>query len=400
MKHLLLRSLVPLAALAAACGPDTDDKSLDQATEATLGFVVRDADGQPISGVETEIGFQNTVPDLAGMARYPELLAGRLTVRASAPGYTGGTAVTEQTIGAFGSAKITLAPLEPSQHDVGAEIVIGDAEITVTIPAGSLLLEDGTPAAGNADFGWYRGGDADPVVPGIRTWLRDDQFEEPLDIFAAFELGLPVQEDADGVTSSLALGEELQATVRWVVGDAWPHAEDASLGLYAWDRTEGYWKLSRRLTVVDGAVEATTRSFGWLAIAAQPPATACVSGRVTGPGGAVSGIEITAADAGYVGVQRVITGEDGTFCAPLHPGADVALTAWGWSAPGDTLGTGAASTVTGAAATCGGCVDVGDVPMTWARDMDGDVFWAGEGDCDDGDPTVNPIDSGDICIGG
>ncbi len=401
MNHLRNPShLLVFAALLASCGEEADDKSFDAATEGTLGLVVRDVGGQPISGTTTEIGFQNTATDPVGMARYPELLGGRLTVRATAAGFTGGTAVTQQTAGAFGSAKMTLAPLQMSEHDPAADAFLGDADLAVMVPAGAVVHPDATPAVGTVTFGWYRGGDADPAVPGMRTWLRDDQFEEPIDLLAAFEIGAPEQTDAYGETTRLELAEAVQYTVRWTVGDAWPHAADANLGLYVYDRNPGYWMLSRRLSVVDGVIETTSRHLGWTAIGAQPAETACISGRVSGATGPVSGVEITAAEAGHTGVQRAITGADGVFCAVVHPGADVALTAWGWNAAGDALGTGAAASTSGAAAACGSCVDVGDVPMTWALDRDQDVFWAGEGDCDDADPAVNPIDSGDICIGG
>lgn len=369
-----------------------DDKSLDEVTEATLALVVRDAADAPVPGSQTDIGFQGTPTDLAGMARYPELLGGRLTVRASAPGYTSGSAVTDLEIGAYGSAHITLAPRVITNHDVGGDVTVGDADIVITIPAGALVTSDGAPATGPAGFGWYRATEGDPAVPGIRTWLRADQFEEALDPFVVFEHTRPTQTGADGAPADLELAPGVEATLRWEVGADWPHAGDADLGLFVWDRTDGYWIRVRSLEVVDGALETTFASFGWLAIGATPPATACVAGSVVGPGGPVSGVEITAAEAGRVGVDRVITAADGTFCAPALPGGQVTLTAWGWNAAGDALGTG---TATGSA---GG--DVGELPMAWTYDRDDDVFWAGQGDCDDLDPTVNPIDSGDVCIGG
>lgn len=397
---LPIRALLPVAAglLLSACGSDDPPPgTLGEATEAILAGAVRDTAGLPVPGAETEIGFQSTPTDLAGFVRYPEQLPGRLTIRAKSPGYTLSSAVTQLAVGSVGSAYLTLAPREETTDEASAPGPRGDDELVVTTPPGAWLLPDGSPATGPATFGWYRGGDADPVVPGTRTWLRADQYEEQLDAFAIFELAAPVQGDQE-----LALADGAEHTLRWEVGADWPHADAEDLAVYAWDRIQGYWKKTRTVTVIDGVIEVPYAHVGWTAIGALTATTSCVTGRVEGPDGPVMGAEVTVAEQGRPGVERVITGSDGVFCAAVLPGAVGSVSVFGWNAKGSSVGSGASDfTAANDAAGCDApseCTDVGALPVTWHYDRDRDAFYDGNGDCDDADLSDNPIDSGDSCF--
>ncbi|MBA2322053.1 MAG: carboxypeptidase regulatory-like domain-containing protein [Deltaproteobacteria bacterium] len=393
----MIKRLSCLFLASAACtAEEPPPQDLDAATEAAAGGSFRSVEGDPLLDERVTIGIADASPDPAGMFRFPEQLPGRLVLRSVATGWTGASVGLPMATGLTSATRLVSAPRGAEPRDLADAVVLPSDALTWMFRPGSLLRDD-VPATGTAAFGLYRVADGDPVSPGGRTWLRADQYEEPFDAFVIFEVAPPYQDDGEALDLV-----EAGASVTWEVGADWPHAERVDLGLYVFDLGESWWKKAKSLEVIDGVITADASSVGWLAIGAAAAEAACVTGTVMLDGLPVHGAEITVTEGPRPGVDRVYTDAAGAFCAQTLPGATATLSVFGWGPSGDTLGTGGA-TVLAAGTGCGepaSCASVGSVDMTWIGDADGDGYWPGEGDCDDGDVAVNPIVSGDLCIGG
>jgi hypothetical protein len=384
-----------LALLLACKGEDDGPISTAEASEATIGGIYRSRDEVPLLDGQVTIGAENTPTDPAGLFRFPEQFPGRLVVRSDIVGWTQASNGLQMETGATTGAHLVSAPIALEPRDLGTAITLGSAALSVTFPPGSIGGGDG-PATGSADFGFYQVNGPDLATPGHRIWLRADQYEEPFDAFAIIDVPSPRQ--GEDRLQVLAGGG---ATLHYEVGLDWPFADRDELSLFVFDSGDAYWLQARRVDVIDGVIDVDLGNFGWLAIGAPSAELACVRGTVALAGEPVFGAEITATEADRLGVDRVYTGADGSFCLNTLPGAVVDIDLLGWSADGNQLGTAHTS---GAAAGSGcsaatSCNDLGPLPVVWVRDQDDDAFWPGQGDCDDLNLRVNPIDSGDLCIG-
>ena len=377
------------------CGEDEPPLSLGEATEATIAGILRSPDGRPIPDGTVTIGAADTRTDAAGLFRFPEQLPGRLVVHSQLLDWTIASNALAMETGFTTGARLVTAPLTFETWDLTAPIVLGGGDLTVTLPPGALVGGSTTGPA-TAEVATYRVVGPDLVVPGSRVWLRADQYEEPFDAFAMVNVPRPIQAEE---VIDLAPGSG--AALHYEVGAGWPHADRQDLGLYVFSVVTGYWLRAGPVEVVDGAIDVALNSLGWLAIGATATEFACVKGSVFHGSDPIHGAEVTVSETGRLGADRVYTDATGHFCANTLPGAQVSASVLGWGKQGDVLGTGAASG-TGGGAGCvvdlAGCEDLGALNMLWVLDNDGDNFWPGQGDCDDADLTVNPIDSGDVCI--
>jgi hypothetical protein len=375
--------------LLVACRDVAPPPTLDEVTEAVLASSVRDVDNALVPGVLADIGFQEARPDAAGLIRFPEQLPGRLTVWGWAEGFTRHVAVAQLETDHAAGARLWLAPTAaiPVDVAVGAEVPVGDA--TLSVGPGAWTAPDGTPFPGPVRLGLAVIGVADRAFPGQREWLEADQFARPFEPLLAFYLEAPLA--ADGRDAVWA--PDATAHLHWTLPADFPYAGDRSLALYGFDTGRGYWVQLQMQTGTSGAIDVDFARFGWVAIGVGRTDEGCLAGQVVDAGGApVLGAEVTAFEAGRLGVNRATTDVDGRFCVRGLSGSTLDLEVFGWSADGDVVVSGDASGTVGE--------DLGALSLTYGRDTDGDFFFVGEGDCDDADPANNPIDSGQVCLGG
>jgi hypothetical protein len=381
--------LASCTVLLVACHDVAPPPTLDEVTEAVVSASVRDVDNALVPGALADIGFQEARPDAAGLIRFPEQLPGRLTVWGWAEGYTRHVAVAQLDTDVTAGARLWLAPTADIAvaMDQGAEVPVGDA--TWSVGPAAWTAPDGTPLPGSVRLGLAVIGAADRAFPGQREWLEADQFARAFEPLLAFYLEAPLAPDGREVVWA----PDATAHLHWELPVDFPYAGDRTLALYGFDTTRGYWVPLQMQTGTSGAIDVDFARFGWVAIGVGRTDEGCLAGRVVDAGGEpVLGAEITALDPARLGVNRATTDADGRFCVRGLPGATLDLEVFGWAGEGDVVVSGVASGAVGD--------DLGELSLTYGRDADGDFFYVGEGDCDDADPANNPIDSGQVCLGG
>jgi hypothetical protein len=350
---------------------------------------LRTPEAQPVvEGLGQLGGSYKALPDAQGFVYYLQVPPGRIPVSFELPGAAVGHGAPEVLPGHL--SVWTTLPLPLVTTEIADATLAASAQrdtLRVEIPEGSARL-DGPYSLGLEIVDES----LRPRVPGALQVLLDDDELTPVRIDW---MGVARAWDAEG--DDVGLDDEAPARVTLELPEDSPWLTTPPL-VFTYSSSRTWWS-SLGEALVDA--EARTLSFeasalGWWALGElEEEPRACVRGRAVDPDGApVAGTEVRMYAEGTLGVIRTSTQASGTFCMPLAPSTPAVLELTGVSAGRLALYTGRSTTSGGPElGTCesGPCVELGDLVLERWPDEDEDRAWSGPGgDCDDGDPGVNP----------
>lgn len=274
--------------------------------------------------------------------------------------------------------------------------VLTDAEAggTITGPAGfavhfapGFVDEQGQPVRGPIEVEWTLMNTPDSVAaaPGnmIATAPGSEPF--PLESFGMVEVRLTQGGNKVQIVEPAVL--EIPLT------DTAPFAEGEEAGLWGFDEEEGRWYQEGGGQIVDRTFVATVPHFSvWNCD--MPMQTSCQTARFLTPAGVpMVDIEVRLAGVDYMGAWWGRTDSDGEVCLLGRRGSKADIHAEGTYGPmGGRFSLDRQIHNHNEVGTCGtGCAHLGDFVVTdLSDDFDADGFTELGGDCDDGDPALNP----------
>lgn len=372
-----------LAAVLAACKGSEGTSATEVGTLQGVSTVVRAVSGERLPDAEVAGGGSVSQPNAAGNLVFDDQLPGMVGVTAEAPGYVrSGTGAPVQ-LDRLTAAEMWLAPADVVEG--AATTAVGGA--ILELPDGALVDSLEQPYDGPWQLSWLQTeGDERWSSPGESTLLYEDVLEAPLQpVHPTYLQG----ESDDGRLRIEGLAPlSMQLPAGSPVQTGW-RVYHYSFSAHRWTRGE--------LVGVDpqGVLHTEVRNFGWIGFALEElPPSGCVTGAVVLPDGSpADGAEVRLLEPGVVAATRGYV-EGGRFCVPLTAGATAEVEVLWFDKTFTRIGRTSDSLTHGGTegADCGGaCFDVGTLSLETGNDADGDFYFGGPGgDCDDGDPDVNP----------
>jgi len=286
---------------------------------------VVDPSRMPISGATVTVAGSERSTDVAGNALFEGLAPGSYVAQVRAPGFATGTVASDLEQGVHGGAVATLRPLSPPiAFNADTDATITTTQVQVSIPAGSLVDDNGQPVSGSAEIVF---GPIDPTTddiesaPGPLVAIAADGEEVGLDSGFMADISL-VQNGrqlqlAPGATASVtfALPPDFAATV--TPGELIP----------AWwfDTEAGIWREDGIGVVEESPTEPgkliwTVEVSHFTSWNCDRPwrTQSCTNVLVTDQNGnPLSGRSVTARGLSYRYQRTLTTGSNGRVCLPV-----------------------------------------------------------------------------------
>jgi len=379
-----------------ACGmpsPDGSDVLPPLAPNQGVVEMIRLLDGSPGTDAMSFLGeIVRADPDSAGMVYHlTEVPPGRVPLQAQLLGLSTAYAVAD--VAPDGVSAVLLMPLELNLipvDDPWAPVTVDGDGFTVVIPGGAAVIDE-AEVQEPWTLGWraVTAADRHGLPADLQVQISDDEVV-PMHIVEGLAL---FGWTGDG--RAVSVPDPVMSVVFDLAPDSPLRTADAPV-LMRYSHGLTYWVRRGDLTVDLDAGTATLDGFGglgWLGAGSLQP-RGCIAGVVTDAASRpVGGATVSLLQDGIDGVDRV-TARDGAFCLSMDPGAAGTLAGLGMTADRGALYTGSAS-VDGpmglgscAEATC---ASVGALVLETHADADADRYFSGPGgDCDDGDPDINP----------
>jgi hypothetical protein len=373
-------------ALWAGC-KGTDGQGTAQApARQGVSVLVRGVDGGRLDAeVEIAGGGGASVPNAAGNLVHDDELPGLFGVWAQGPGLvrTGSGPVVE--LDRITAVELTVVP---ARIAVGAPAVDLDG-LELELPDGVLVDSLEVPYEGEWELRWLvPEGDERWASPGEPLLLFDDVLEAPLQVLHPFYVQGYASDGEERLRIDGLAPVRLRLPAGAEVTDQW-RLYHYSMGAQRWQRGEPVAQVD-----ADGWVTAELRSFGWVGLALEEQARGCVQGSVrTADGAPADGAEVRLLEDGHAAAVRDYV-QGGAFCLPMAAGAEGQLRVSWFDASLTRMGatTAAVRNPSTELGRCGEvCADLGEFVLEEGYDGDGDFYYGGPGgDCDDGDPDINP----------
>jgi hypothetical protein len=216
------------------------------------------------------------------------------------------------------------------------------------------------------------------LIPGDQLSLRNDTDVVPIRIFEVVNVQALRRDDI------LSVADDLRVTMTFdLPADSPLFADPDNAKVWRYSASSGFWVGGTKLYLDEATHTGTAEvsGLGWIAVSLEAPDRPCLTGRAVAGGSPAAGVEIRAFQEGLMGVDRVTSLADGTFCLPTDDGATTSFRALGFDNTRTAMYTGG-GTATG---------PIGDVPLDTLADEDQDRTFSGAGgDCDDTDAAVGP----------
>lgn len=337
--------------------------------------------GAAISGIPVTATWddQGTLQTLSGnvdgqgqlVLEVPEF-NGRIVVNTDVDGFGEQSQIVYNTSTPAGRvARMLMQPMNLGtsfDSAAGADLMV-EGETLVSVPPNAFVDEAGAPYNGDISV------QLTVVDPSVDAALMPGDYlsrdgvgtVQPMQSYGAVTVNFTGQA---GEILDLAAGQT--ANVNIPVADSELFGPPATVGLFSYDRTTGYWAdeglgtlqtLGSGMQVYSGQV---SHFSTWNADVRYNPVniTGCV---VNTAGDPLSNVRVNATGANYIGRSSAITATDGTFSIPVRPSSTVLITA------GDGLQSGTLQVTSGTAdSTVTGCLEASaassTINLSWGQD--------------------------------
>lgn len=352
---------------------------------------IRTFDGERVGGEpRASLGNQPpATPDSAGITYFFDVTPDRVPLVLQNPLHALGLAAAEVRAETVAAVSFVALPLDQAlEADPASPVSFAGDGFVVDLPADSVEIED-LPFEDPYTLAAQRiRPDQRAAVPPVQIAIANDDDLAPtslheLIVTGAWQEGRRVDVVGEGrfeITLDLEPDSPL-LTAPTV------YSYQLSNGLLYWGRSE--------VAQIDPVARTATfpsSSFGWNALGIEGVERGCVVGRLVDTDGEpVDGAEVRSVQEGLAGVDGAY-GVGGSFCVAVDPGATTELSVLAFRRDRTAMYRWHGTAVGSAAAPCGGaCTDLGEITVEVHPDGDRDRFFSGPGgDCDDGDPGVNP----------
>ena len=316
---------------------------------------VADTGGTALGNVTVTVAGQSATTNDQGWFSISNIASGsRVLATFNKNGYVTTQRVAEVRVGSSSFMDVTMAQASAAQSlnaTTGGTITQGDG--SVAIPANSLVDVQGNSFTGTANVSVTP---FDPTVessreafPGNFAGLVSGE-EKPFESYGFMDV------TATG-SGPLQLASGKTATVEIPIPAADVASAPATIDLWYYDTTDGYWKKEGTATKVGSVYRGTVSHFStWNADYLYDQAY--LTGRVVNAEGAPQvGATVVCDGVDYSGRGEATTGTDGRFRVSVRPNSSVRV----WASKGGRSST--PTTVT-TPTTAGGEKDVGDIVLT------------------------------------
>jgi hypothetical protein len=365
----------------AGCKDDKKAKPAKETFETGLGVVVRHTDGSPMQDGEVQLDQRQHLKaelDAAGMILFNDVDVGQYTINVNNEGYTTQHALVDIVQGRVNGAQFWLKALTDVEvTDTASDLVVDGDGFSFVFEAGTLTAD----APYTLSYAWLAPEES-MAIPGNLERQDPEGNIHHLDAVAAFQIPWP---------AGAAFSGEGQVRIDAPDGDP---LRDRALRMYLFDSEGGHWRQGFDLVVEGDELVGTFNGLGWWAVAEVTTAVTCLSGTVLDENDvALAGAELLSIQPEAFGVLRTHAAEDGTFCLPTRPTLQGQVHTFGFSRTLEFIYKDAPFFLANEGpAECGdpGCLTLGQVRPDPHPDEDGDGYYEGIGDCDDGNSNVNP----------
>ncbi len=287
----------------------------------------------PISGATVTVAGSERSTDVAGNALFEGLAPGSYVAQVRASGFATGTVASDLEQGVNGGAVATLRPLSPPiAFDADTDATITTTQVQVSIPAGSLVDENGQPVSGSAEIVF---GPIDPTTddiesaPGPLVGIAANGEEVGLESGFMADISL-VQNGrqlqlAPGATASItfSLPPDFAATV----------TPGTLIPAWWFDTEAGIWREDGIGVVEESPTEPgkliwTVEVSHFTSWNCDKPwwTQSCTNVLVVDQNGRpLSGRSVTARGLSYSYQRTLLTGSNGRVCLPVMTGGSVQL---------------------------------------------------------------------------
>lgn len=322
--------LLAVTALLTACGTETG-APLESLAGTPLfanvsGRLTNGMDSSPVVGAAVSIGDIAASSDASGRFLLPQVPAStRVLVQVVAPGYVDGFPITNTVLGFTSSIAAQLLPVSavaPVVVAAGGTVSVPASSASLTVAANTLVLSDATPASGSVNLAVTPINTAQNLLsmPGDFTASTG----EPIESFG----GIAVS-GATAASAAVDLAAGQTATINIPFASRNTGTPPATLTLFSFDTTTGYWVASGTATLMGTApsqyYQGTISHLGiWTAAELVSPSVflnGCVTNEGTTHG--VGNVRVQAEGIDYSGVSSAITGGDGKFRMAVKPNSTV-----------------------------------------------------------------------------